>query len=152
METMEGSCFVVWSSAGIWRFVLFREPVAVPNFSASVRYTIEEEYVVLRGEGVLNESGPGYGQWNAWAALLIERPEFFGQAFSAGDQYIVEHATDSRSTGSAQSWLQAGFSHHLTATALQVAGQLERVRRITASATTTNWASVVDIDQPGTTL
>ena len=115
--------------------VVFREPVAVPNFSASVRYTIEDEYFVLRGEGVLNEDGPGYGQWNAWAALLIDRPEFFGTEFSAGDRYIAERATDWRKSGSAQSWLQAGFSHHLTTTALQVAGRLEEVRRLRAATT-----------------
>jgi hypothetical protein len=74
-----------WQELGAWpgrrpafgdytiQHVLFKEPVAVPNYSASVRYTVEEEYVVLRGEGVLNEDGPGHGQWNAWATLLIER-------------------------------------------------------------------------------
>lgn len=128
--------------------VLHREPVAVPNFSASVRYTIEEDFFVLRGEGVLNEGGPGYGQWNAWAALLIERPEFFGAAFSAGDGYIAERAANWSNTGSAQSWLQAGFSHHLTTTALQVANQLEQVRRLAASSIGTNWSSLVDIGPP----
>lgn len=132
--------------------VLFREPVAVPNFSASVRYTIEEEFYVMRGEGVLNENGPGYDQWNGWAEWLVERPEFFGGTFSDGDHYIVDHATGARSTGSAQTWLQAGFSHHLTATALQVAGLLAQVRQITASTAAVNWASVVDINQPGAIL
>lgn len=35
--------------------VVPKEPVAVPNYSASIRYTVENEFVVLRGEGVLNE-------------------------------------------------------------------------------------------------
>jgi hypothetical protein len=127
--------------------VLFREPVAVPNFSASVRYTMENEYFVLRGEGVLNEDGPGYGQWNAWAALLVGMPEFFGATFSAGDEYIRERAEDWKRTGSAQTWLQAGFCHHLTTTALQVAGRLEQVRQITATASTADLAVIVG-DQP----
>jgi hypothetical protein len=132
--------------------VVFKEPVAVPNFSASVRYTIEEEYFILRGEGVLNEGGPGYGQWNAWAKLLIGMPEFFGAAFSAGDQYIVDRATNWNTPGSAQTWLQAGFSHHVTTTALQVAGWLDEVRRITGSAAVSAWSSVVDINQPSARL
>jgi hypothetical protein len=128
--------------------VTIKEPVAVPNFSASVRYTIEEDYFVLRGEGVLNDGGPGYGQFNGWAALLIGMPEFYGATFSAGDQYIAERAANWTTSGSAQTWLQAGFSHHLTTTALQVARRLEQVRRITATATAPNWSSVVDISQP----
>ena len=87
--------------------VVFREPVAVPNFSASVRYTLANEYFVLRGEGVLNEGGPGYSQWNAWASLLVDMPEYCGSAFCAGDQYIRERADNWKRTGSAQTWLQA---------------------------------------------
>jgi hypothetical protein len=132
--------------------VVFKEPVAVPNFSASVRYTIENEYFVLRGEGVLNERGPGYGQYNAWAALLLGMPEFFGATFSAGDRYIAERAANWNTPGSARTWLQAGLSHHLTTTALQVVGWLEQVRRITATAAVSNWSSVIDIDQPGAPL
>jgi hypothetical protein len=108
----------------------------------------------LRGEGVLNEDGPGHGQWNAWATLLIERPEFFGTGFSSGDLYIAERATNWNRTGSAQSWLQAGFSHHITTTSLQVAGRLKDVRQLTAIPTTTaaSWAALVQIDQPEVAL
>ena len=96
----------------------------------------------------MNESGPGYGQWNAWAAMLVEMAEYFGAGFSNGDRYIAERAADWSASGSAQSWLQAGFSHHLTTTALQVADRLAQVRQITATASATNWASVVDLEQP----
>ena len=154
-----------WQSLRLWpdrrpafgdyaiQHVVFKEPVAVPNFSASVRYTIEDQYFVLRGEGVLNEGGPGYAQWNAWAVLLRDRPEFFGDEFSAGDRYIAERAADWRSTGSAQSWLQAGFSHHLTTTALQVAGRLEEVRRpaSVSKAAVPAWAADSDTHQPDVT-
>jgi hypothetical protein len=128
--------------------VYFTEPVPVPNVSASVRYTIEDEFFILRGEGVLNDGGPGRGQWNAWAALLIEKPEYFGAAFSAGDRYIAERASDWNSAGTAQTWLQAGFSHHVTIAALQVAGRLEQVREVAASASD---RVVVDVDRPGAT-
>ena len=89
--------------------VLFKEPVAVPNFSASVRYTMEDEYLVLRGEGVLNENGPGYSQWNAWASLLVEMPEFAGSTFSAGDRYIRERADNWRIRGALRPGSRLGF-------------------------------------------
>jgi hypothetical protein len=128
--------------------VLFKEPVAVPNYSASIRYTTENEFLVLRGEGVLNERGPGFGQYNGWAKLLIGTSEYFGATFSAGDHYVAERAANWKSSGSAQSWLQAGLSHHVTATALQVAGLLQQVRLVTATATVSNWSSVVDVSRP----
>jgi hypothetical protein len=130
--------------------VYFKEPVRVPNFSASVRYTTETEFLVLRGEGVLNEGGPGRGQWSAWATLLAEMPDFFGASFSAGDRYVVERATDWSNPGTAQKWLQAAFNHHVTTTALQVAGRLEQVREVAASAS--DWTAVVDLNRPEAAL
>jgi hypothetical protein len=150
-----------WRDLGSWtgrrpafgdytvQHVYFSEPVHGANPSASVRYTIEEEFVVLRGEGVRNEGGPGRGQWNAWAAILIEKPEFFGPAFSAGDRYIADRAANWDNTGTPQSWLQAAFSHHVTTAALQVAARLEQVRRVTATAA--DWVAAVNIDQPDAT-
>lgn len=128
--------------------VLSREPVAVPNYSASIRYTVENDFVVLRGEGVLNENGPGFDQYNGWAKLLLEMPEYFGASFSAGDHYVAERASNWRSSGNAQTWLQAGFSHHVTATALQVVGLLEMVRRVTAAPDSPRWSALVDVANP----
>ena len=150
-----------WRELGSWpgrrpafgdytiQHVCFTEPVPVPNVSASVRYTIEDEFFILRGEGLLNEGGPGRGQWNAWAALLIEKPEYFDAAFSAGDRYIAERAANWNSPGTPQTWLQAAFSHHVTIAALQVAGRLRQVRQVAASAPDRN--AVVDVDRPGAT-
>lgn len=126
---------------------IYKEPVEFANVSASVRYTLEDEYLVLRGESVTNKTGPGSGQWNAWAALLVEMPEFHGPTFSAGDRYIAERASNWKNTGNPRTWLQAAFSHHLTTSALQVAGRLEDVRRLTSREQTSNWASVIDINQ-----
>lgn len=122
--------------------------MAVPNYSASIRYTVENDFVVLRGEGVLNENGPGFDQYNGWAKLLLEMPEYFGASFSAGDHYVAERASNWRSSGNAQTWLQAGFSHHVTATALQVVGLLEMVRRVTAAPDSPRWSALVDVANP----
>ena len=75
-------------------------------------------------------------------------PEYFGASFSAGDQYVAERASNWRSSGNAQTWLQAGFSHHVTATALQVVGLLGMVRRVTASPNAQRWSALVDVAHP----
>lgn len=104
---------------------VFREPGFGLNFSASIRYTAEEDWVVMRGEGVRSDEGPGYSQWPANATLLCERPEYRGANFSAGDRYIKEMSGEvekngSGRTGSAGTWLQAAFNHHLTLTVYQI--------------------------------
>jgi len=108
--------------------VYFKEPVVVPNFSASVRYTIEDGFLVLRGEGVLNPGGPGFRQWNGWAKYLTGLADYCGPTFSPGDGYADERARDGATPGNAQSWLQAGFSHHMTLVSLQARGLLEQAR------------------------
>jgi hypothetical protein len=96
-------------------------PPQFPNPSASIRYTTHEEWVIMKGQGVLNEGGPGPRQWPANAQLLCGMPEFCGATFSAGDAYIFDKAEHPHPTGSARTWLQAGFSHHLTFVVRQIA-------------------------------
>lgn len=92
----------------------YEEPPLNANFSASIRYAAENFWVIMRGEGVRNEGGPGYAQYPANAALLRERPEFLGRKFSNGDMYIDDMGVQIEKTGNARTWLQAGINHHLT--------------------------------------
>ena len=94
------------------------------NFSASIRYATPSGWIVMRGEGVLNEDGPGYAQWPANAQLLVERSEFKGAGYSWGDTYMSDMAGQIAKTGSAKEWLAAGINHHITV----VANQLLEVR------------------------
>jgi hypothetical protein len=84
------------------------------NFSASIRYTSDDFWVIMRGESVQNEDGPGYEQWPAWAQLLCEREEYCGPQFSFGDAYIHTMSQQCLKTGSPKDWLAAGFNHHIT--------------------------------------
>lgn len=83
------------------------------NFSASIRYTAAVHWVIMRGEGVFNEEGPGFQQWPANAELLCAREEFCGPSFSPGDGYIKTMGSQSINTGGAKEWLTAGISHHI---------------------------------------
>lgn len=100
---------------------VFAEPPRQANFSASIRYTSTDYWVVMRGEGVFNDDSAGFAQWPANASLLCERQEFCGPRFSAGDSYIASHTVLGASTGNAESWLRAGVNHHITFVVRQIA-------------------------------
>lgn len=102
---------------------VYEEPKAtVMNISASIRYTAEEYWVIMRGEGVRNPGGAGSAQWPANAMMLSARPEFKGAAFSSGDAYVASKAGDNpKGTGNPETWLRAGINHHITLTVRQLA-------------------------------
>ena len=74
-----------------------------------MRYTLDEHFLVLRGEGVLNPGGPGHRQYNGWAQYLLDMPDYFGRTFSAGDGYAANMAEDFSGTGNAQTWAANGL-------------------------------------------
>lgn len=123
----------------------FTEPPSFANFSASIRYATATHWVIMRGEGVRNDDGPGYSQWPANAQMLCARGEFLGQDFSAGDAYIHETSLQTKKTGNAETWLRAGINHHLTVVARQVASlSVDEAHRTQRSA-----ASPVALPRPG---
>lgn len=94
------------------------------NPSASIRYTTENDWVVVRGEGLRNPKGAGFKQYPAQAKLLADQKKIFkGENFSFGDSYIAEKAKDikTKKTGNPKTWLEAGINHHLTLVASQIA-------------------------------
>jgi hypothetical protein len=103
---------------------LFEESPPHPP-SASIRYTSEKCWIVMRGERYTNPDGPGAMQWPANAKRLWNSPEFCGDNFSPGDAYIAEKAQGygdpKLRPGNAKTWLQAGLSHHLTLVVRQIA-------------------------------
>jgi len=103
------------------QYGLYEEPPDRPNFSASIRYTIADDWLVMRGEGVFHDGSPGFAQWPANAQLLCARGEFCGAGFSAGDRYIHAKSIHHNPPGSAGTWLQAGLNHHMTFVARQFA-------------------------------
>jgi len=99
---------------------VYSEPPGRANFSASIRYTIAEDWIIMRGEGVFNEDGPGFDQWPANALLLSERSEFCGRDYSYGDGYIWDMGQQTERPGSAETWLRAGINHHMAFAARQI--------------------------------
>ena len=103
------------------RHPVFFEPPPGVRVSASIRYTADEYWVVMRGEWVNKPGGSGHKQYQANAVLLRERPEFSGAEFSEGDRYIAQMDLRSSKTGNATTWVQASVNHHMTFTVRQIA-------------------------------
>lgn len=100
---------------------IFSEPPLGANVSASIRYTSDEHWIILRGEGLRKQGGTGHRQYIAHSILLRERPEYCGPGFSYGDRYIDEIATMGLKPGSPETWIRAGVNHHVTFVVRQIA-------------------------------
>jgi len=91
------------------------------RYSASIRYTAEDYWLIMRGEDVFREDGPGFDQWPAQAVLLCDLPEYCTETFSEGDKYIKQMSLQRKQTGNIVTWLRAGFNHHMTFVVRQLA-------------------------------
>jgi hypothetical protein len=103
------------------QYAFYVEPPKFANPSASIRYTTQREWLILRGEGIRNEDGPGRAQWSANAQLLRDLPEFNGSQFSRGDQEIAQRASRYSNPGVPTTWIQAAINHHMVLVAQQIA-------------------------------
>ena len=105
------------------QYPIYMPPISGSNPSASIRYTVEEYWLVLRGEGLRNPKGHGFNQYPAQAKLLFDQKVFKGADFSFGDEYIAQKAANmnTKSPGNPKTWLEAGLNHHMTLVAYQLA-------------------------------
>jgi len=103
------------------RHPIYKEANQFFSPSASIVYTLTNDWLVMRGE----KGKPK--QYLAHAQLLSQdqkfAPIFRGSSFSYGDKYIVEKGEDltSEKTGNATTWITAGVNHHLANTVDQIA-------------------------------
>lgn len=82
----------------------------IPNMSASLRYTADTQYIIVKGKGVKHN---GYGQTHNLALQIVSIKEYSGAGFSPGDKWIKRCSQKLTSPGNATTWRQAGTSHHL---------------------------------------
>jgi Beta protein len=103
------------------QYGIYIDPPSRSNPSASIRYTLAEEWLIMRGEGIFNEDGPGHEQYIANAMLLCDSDDFYGQGFSYGDGYIFDVSQGIQNHGNPETWIRAGINHHITVVARQIA-------------------------------
>jgi len=86
----------------------------------NIRYTIANEWLIVRGQSVRKQRGPSNSQL---CQLLMGLPEFCGPQFSEGDKHIVLCATAQTGPGNMTTWRQVGTNHHLTFVVRQLANR-----------------------------
>lgn len=103
----------------------FKEPDPNARPSASIRYTSEDLWVIMRGQGSNARKSAGRAQYPVQARLLCRRKEFMGRAYCEGDKFIEDISKQSQKTGSPESWLRATINHHITFVVRQLANLSE---------------------------
>ncbi len=78
--------------------------------SATVRYTIEDGWLILKGSNVRDYK---YGQYRGLCKEVVESVYYSGTTFSEGDKYIHGCAQGTESTGHLTTWRWVGTNHHL---------------------------------------
>src|SRR5258708_7679806 len=88
------------------------------QMSASIRYTTQNNWLVLKGRNVRQY---GFDQYFDLSRALVERIEYSGRDFSWGDKYIADCATGMEGPGNATTWRKVGTNHHLTLVTREIA-------------------------------
>ncbi|MDO8549999.1 MAG: beta family protein [Ignavibacteria bacterium] len=83
----------------------------IPNASASIRYTQENEFYVYRGKGTRQYS---FDQFYDLSESLINSEEYYGQDHCDGEKFIHICGTKKEKPGSLTTWRWVGTVHHLT--------------------------------------
>jgi hypothetical protein len=99
---------------------IFEEPKVNCNPSASIRYTFDEYWVIMRGHGLTHKGSLKNAQYPAEAQLLCNRDEFCGKEFSKGDCYVYETSMKPEEPGTPFTWLRAGINHHMAYSCRQI--------------------------------
>ncbi len=77
---------------------------------ATVRYTIEDGWLIVKGRNVRDYK---YGQYRGLCQEVIASGYYSGITFSEGDKYIHGCAQGTQSTGGLTTWRWVGTNHHL---------------------------------------
>jgi hypothetical protein len=86
--------------------------------SAQLRYTIDSDWLVVRGRGIKRA---GNSQVHDLALRVVNHSEFSGNGFSWGDHWLSQCAARSCSPGNQGVWRKASTNHHLTYVVRQIA-------------------------------
>lgn len=88
------------------------------RMSASIRYTTNESWLVLKGRNVRQF---GFEQYFELSRTLVARPEYYGEGFCWGDGFLALCARHEKGPGNATTWRKVGTNHHITVTVRQLA-------------------------------
>jgi len=81
--------------------------------SASIRYTIDDGWYIVKGENVKDKKFGKFKQYHKLSKQVLDSPYYCGPTFSWGDNYIQECARGTGKTGNLSTWRQVGTNHHI---------------------------------------
>jgi hypothetical protein len=94
------------------------------RMSASIRYTTEEGWLVLKGSNVRQF---GFEQYFDLCRDLVQRKEYSGPEYSWGDFFINQCALRTAGPGNATTWRKVGTNHHVTLLARQLEAEVAAI-------------------------
>jgi len=86
--------------------------------AASIRYTVDDAWYVLKGKNVRDYK---FEQYRALCAHLASSPHFAGRDRSRGDAYIEDCANGAAKTGNLTTWRWVGTNHHIEKVVFDIA-------------------------------
>lgn len=93
------------------------------SISASIRYTIDDEWLIAKGELFKGSGGSGRGgeAIRLPAQAIVSDSRFAGTGHCAGDEWLANTASGNGTGGNPEAWRRVGTVHHLTHVARTVA-------------------------------
>jgi hypothetical protein len=88
------------------------------NVSASIKYTLEDRWLIARGQSLFGDRG--YAQYYGLARLLTKQKDFKGNDYNWANEEIENKAKRRGTTGNPTTWISVGTHRHVTFVASQV--------------------------------
>jgi hypothetical protein len=76
---------------------------------ATIRYTIDDNWYILKGKNVRDY---GYDQYHDLSQNILDSRYYYGPAFSWGDEFI-QRCANGGNLGNLSTWRQVGTNHHI---------------------------------------
>jgi len=93
------------------------------NPTASVRYTFEDTWILIRGQGTRTRGSQGFAQFLGHADTIVAMPQYRGEPFSFGDGRIMRIHRRTEGQGNLETWVTIGVNHHIAEIVDQLSNQ-----------------------------
>lgn len=82
------------------------------RIAASIRYTTDNEWLLIKGEKLTGKESKGFGQFRELSQKILNSGQYHGADTSWGDKYIFECAEEKTTTGNLTTWRRVGNNQH----------------------------------------
>lgn len=111
---------IIFADYGVRNPNLSDEPKSCPNANGKIRYTIDKQYLIVRGV-FLYKGLIGFQQYIGLAQSVVDSGYYLGPRFSWGDEILFKHSkSESKGPGSQKSWISYETNHHIETVLMEV--------------------------------